>query len=220
MTASVASRHPDPDALLAFVPAAARRVLDCGCGDGTRARALRDRGIPEILCVPAPGEEPHNREDFPCAFLLDPASPQLPADIAPFDVILCQDTLARLRDPEPLLAAFRDALHPGGLIIATAPNLQHHQNVLMLAQGRWTQGTDGALARKHLRFFTAIELIRLFERAGFAQAKCTPLVEDPPEAFPRDDTRTVRTGRFTIGPLSDREYRAWLTREYLVLAAR
>jgi 2-polyprenyl-3-methyl-5-hydroxy-6-metoxy-1,4-benzoquinol methylase len=219
MTHTTTAPDGDPLALVRFVPAAARRVLDCGCGDGTRARALRARGIPELVCAPAPGVEAAPPDACTRCFTLDALTPVLPSDLGRFDVIFCDDTLARLRDPEPLLAALRDVLRPGGLMIATAPNVQHHENVIMLVQGRWTQGTQGALARQHLRFFTAVELVRLFERCGFAQVKCTPLRADPPEAFPRDAEGCVRRGRICIGPLDDRAYRAWLARDYVVLAS-
>ncbi len=88
----------------------------------------------------------------------------------------------------------------------------------MLANGRWEYGETAAMARENLRFFTAHSLLQLFSGCGLQVQRCGVLAGDPPEAFPRDPDGCVRMGRYTIGPLSDDKYKAYLAEYYLVFA--
>lgn len=200
----VTSTSYDSLALARYVPASARRILDYGAGDGSRAEALRTRNGAEVVPFAAPsGHE-----------LV------LPEVSGEFDCVLCDDTIARLRDPKPLLEHFYTLLAPSGFMIVTAPNLQYHENVLMLAAGRWEFRPHGALAHKHIRFFTGYELVRLLQSTGFADARVSVLASDAPKAFPRDAEGCVRRGRITVGPLNDQEYPLWLARDYVVLGQK
>ncbi len=193
-----------PGALLHAVPQSAARVLVCASDDAALAQALRERGTRAVVSMPPPGD----------------AETGLPGLDGPFDCIVCEDTIARLRNPDPLLARYFSLLAPEGGLVLAAPNLQHHENVQMLAEGRWEFREGGALARKYIRFFTGYELVRLCERHGFTAIRCRVLAGDPPAAFERDADGCVRRGRFTFGPLNDTEYALWLARDFVVSAQK
>lgn len=216
-TKPVASR--DPLRLARYVPAGAMRVLDCAAGDGALAAALK-------ASVPARHIAGLGRESNPAAaaaidelIVGDPYSVVLPWSNA-FDCVLADGLLPCLRDPGPMLGRVFHALAPGGLVAMTAPNIQFYEHFLMLARGRWQLGGEGALNPRHIRFFTAYSLSALFQEAGFSSVRCGVLDSAPPEAFPLDATGHVALADLRVGPMSPDQHRAFLAREYLVLATK
>jgi len=211
----------DAAALLPFIPVSARRVLDCACGDGSLARLIKARSDAVVTGLA------HDTESAGAAdTVLDRVVPvsrdrgELPDIGGPFDCIVCAGMIARLRDPKPFLTWLARRLSPDGLLLLTAPNLQHFSAVMMLAEGRWTYGGCAALDRRNLRFFTAYELLRLLRETGFQPRKCAPWRIAPEKDWPLDPEGYYRSGRITLGPLNDEEYKAFRCEEYLALATR
>ncbi len=207
------------ECLLDYVPRAAARVLDCTGEWGRRGHQLKARGVREVFAlVDATAGEPGPDEGYDKVI-------QGPLDFVElpdprFDCIICSAALERLRNPEAFLPSLLKLLAPGGLFIATVPNMQYHKIVCALSEGHWSYGEGGVWGRKNLRFYTAHELRWLMNRAGVAQCKLASLVADDSAAFPRDEAGYVRAGRLHIGPLPDDLYPAWLTEYYLVLAVK
>jgi len=211
----------DSAALAAFVPASARAILDCGLGDGWRAEAIKKRGSGRLTVVPLANEAPvadHPADtQTPTVF----GSESFTLGDAAYDCIVCDNGLAKLRDAEPAMAQLAMALRPGGLAVFTVPNIQHYRVVEMLAQGRWDlEDGPGALARDHLRFFTALELVNLAKRNGLDVQRCAALESDPPDAMPLDSGGSYRNGHLTIGPLNADEHKLFLAKTLLLLATR
>jgi SAM-dependent methyltransferase len=216
--AEASPENPTSDALriLKFVPQAARRVLDFGCGDGARARALKARGVPHVVGIET--EAVGGRCTGPDTLLLGPLeSTEPPPERAAFDCILSDGAFARLRDPARVLARFRTLLAPGGLLLLSAPNVQHHETFSNLVGGRWPAPPEGSLAFEQIRFYTGYELHRLIAARGFVGIKLMALTTDPESAFPRHADGMIRHDRMSLGPLNDQEYVAFLIREYLLL---
>ena len=210
-----------PLSLVEYVPVAARRVLDCACGDGARGRALKERGTVFVAGIEA---DETNAEDAAKALdqvvhgTLEDAA--LPFDDGAFDCILCDGVLATLRDPAPPLMRLAALLAPEGLLIATVPNIQYYGTVRMLLEGRWDYTDEGILSRRHLRFFTAFEMVNLLRNSGFEAKKCGALVQDDPALLPLDQDGSITLGNATIGPLSKNEHKAYLTQHYILFAIR
>ena len=209
------------ETLLAYVPRAAARVLDCTGEWGGRGHLLKSRGAREVVGLvdttagaPGPSEGYDNVVQGPLDFISLPPTRPL------FDCILCSFALERLRNPETFLPALLDRLAPGGLFLAAVPNMQYHKIVCALASGHWGYGESGVWDRKNLRFYTAHELRWIMERAGVSQCKLASLVADEASAFPLDGEGIARMGRLRIGPLSAEAYPAWLTEYYLLLAVK
>lgn len=207
--------------LARFVPASALRVLDCACGDGALGAALKRQAGRIVHGI----EKDHARAAAARAqldevVLGDQYSLDLPWEANTFDAAVCEGLLPCMRDPLPFLKQLLNTMKPGGVFYGTAPNVQFHEHFLMLARGRWTYGGEGALARGHLRFFTAQSLLALMQTAGFTNIKVGILEEDPPGAFPLDETGRVRLEDIEVGPMSPEHHRAFLVREYLVAGAK
>jgi len=208
-------------ALLPYIPVSARRLLDCACGDGSLSRLIKARTDVTVAGLA------HDTEAAGAAeTILDQVFPvnlecgELPDIKGPFDCIVCAGLIARLRDPKPFLTWLALRLSPDGLLLVTAPNLQHFSAVMMIAEGRWTHGGCAALDRRNLRFFTAYELLRLLRETGFDPRKCLAWHIAPEEDWPLDAEGYYRSGRIALGPLNDEEYKAFRCEEYLVLATR
>ncbi len=176
-------RNERPE-IAGLVPDDARRVLDVGCGAGGLGRALKRRAPREVVGIelnPAAAAAARRHLDEVLEADLDHLD-ALPWAEASFDCIVCADVLEHLRDPGRALAVLRRYLAPGGLLIASLPNVRHASVLLpLLVEGRWRYQEEGILDRTHLRFFTLEEIPALFEAAGFTvqgiDARTTP---EPP----------------------------------------
>ena len=118
--------NPRPE-LVALVPARARVVVDVGCGQGALGGAIRrERGawVLGLEYVPEAAEVARRRLDRVERVDLD-AIEELPVAIGAVDAFVCGDVLEHLRDPERLLRLLRRYLAPGGVIVASIPNVKH-----------------------------------------------------------------------------------------------
>lgn len=205
----------------AYVPASCMRVLDCACGVGKRAAALRavpGRWIAGVERDPGLAEQARGLlDEVICG---DQYALRLPWDDGHFDCALGEGLLERMRDPAPFLREVVRVLGPKGLFVAAVPNIQYHANFLMLARGRWEQGGTGALALENIRFFTAHSLAQLMVTAGLDQVRVGVLDTDEPSAFPIDHTGHVVLGDLRIGPMSPDHHRLFLARSYIVLGTK
>lgn len=207
--------------LLAYVPKSAGRVLDCTGQHGGRGRLLKDHGARKVTAlIDTAAGHPGNEDGYDEVVqgVLDFLT--LPFEEASFDCVLCTAVLERLRNPEAFLKPLIATLAPGGLFLATAPNMQYHKIVCALAEGRWVYGDSGVWDRKNLRFFTSREIRWLLQNTGIATTRVASLVRDEESVFPRGAGGYVRSGRLRVGPLDDDAYQAWLTEYYVVLAVK
>ena len=151
-----------------LLPNRIERLLDVGGGIGATASAIKEQRkagyagvIDQVAGVPAPGIVLDFREAVDLSDLSSIA--RIGAKHGPFDCILCLDVLEHLIDPWSVVKALHSLLSPGGVIVASLPNVQHHSVVRALMNGDWRYDEKGGLLdRTHLRFFvrrTAIELL-------------------------------------------------------------
>jgi 2-polyprenyl-3-methyl-5-hydroxy-6-metoxy-1,4-benzoquinol methylase len=154
--------------MLPFVPANCRRVLDVGCGQGNFGEALkRDRKI-EVW-----GLEPVASAAAEAATKLDRAiegifTPDAGLPPASFDAIIFNDVLEHLPDPAEALQLAHQLLTPGGVVIASIPNIRQFQKVWELAVlGEWQYHDRGILDRTHLKFFTRKSIHTMFTDSDF-----------------------------------------------------
>ena len=177
----------DRPELRELVPAAARRVLDVGCGAGALGAALREeRGI-EVMGLelsPAAAARARERLDAVVEADLD-ALEELPFERGSFDAMVFGDVLEHLRDPHRLLRALRPWLADDGALVCSIPNVGHWSVVLpLLTQDRWPYADAGLLDRTHVHFFTLVEAQLMLQECGFTveSAATTTLAQSSPPA--------------------------------------
>ncbi len=143
------------------------KVLDVGCACGASLLSIKNK---------FPASEPHGIE-------LDPGSWSIASKLFPvtqgnveqdldypkeyFDYIIFGDVLEHLNQPEAVLVNMKRYLKPGGMILASIPNIMHISVIGDLLNGAFTYQDSGILDRTHLRFFTKGEIIKMFSRAGY-----------------------------------------------------
>ncbi|EEB82513.1 class I SAM-dependent methyltransferase [Roseobacter sp. GAI101] len=143
--------------VLKLVPEGENNVLDVGGGIGASSAYLKSTGkavratvvdLVGTACLP----------QIDRAFGGDLEDPslleQVARDCGPFDVILCLDVLEHLSDPWTVVGRLSDMLVPGGVIVASIPNVRNYRLLgPLLFQGRFELVERGILDRTHLRWF-------------------------------------------------------------------
>lgn len=158
------------------IPVRSGRLLDVGCGQGAFGGALRrewaDGEVWGLETNPWAADRAAARLD---RVIVGSFPDALPAGEV-FDLITFNDILEHLTDPWSGLETARSYLAPGGLVVASIPNVRHLDVVIGLAlKGRWDYAESGVLDRTHLRFFTRRTAIALFESSGFAVKSVVPV---------------------------------------------
>jgi 2-polyprenyl-3-methyl-5-hydroxy-6-metoxy-1,4-benzoquinol methylase len=175
--------HERPD-VLELVPASARDVLDCGCGEGWLGEQLRRRGcrVTGIELHPAAAEVAARRLDRVLAGNLEACVPALSA--GSFDCVVCADVLEHLVDPWQVVGELKRVLRPRGALVCSVPNIRYVSVVVdLLVRGRWTYREEGVLDRTHLRFFTRRTFAEFLTGAGFEIDVTQPNVRQFPAWF-------------------------------------
>ena len=130
------------------------RILEVGCAGGYFGEALKKRGF-EVWGVELSHQQAaeaarridHVYEGSIEAFLESDA-----AKGAFFDFIIFGDVLEHLSNPVEVLRACADILAPGGMLLASIPNVAHLAVRLMLLEGRWEYASYGIMDDTHVRF--------------------------------------------------------------------
>ena len=149
----------------AVVPAECRRVLDVGCGTGQLGSLLKQHGH-QVTGVELVSEAAELARDHLDRVEVADIEVGLPFPPASFDAIIFADVLEHLIDPWRVLREATTLLAPGGCVVASIPNIQHHRVMRGLVNGRWQYRDHGITDRGHLRFFTLQTIRDLFASAG------------------------------------------------------
>ena len=161
--------------LLKLLPANAsiENVLDVGCGAGATGEELKKKyGTKNVTGLEINREQAEKADRRIDQVIMTNADAEvLPFHSSQFDLILMADILEHLIDPWITLARYREFLKPGGILLASIPNVQYWRTVLNLLLGKWEYEDSGILDRTHLRFFTKASIYELFMHAGFKISK-------------------------------------------------
>lgn len=84
-----------------------------------------------------------------------------------YDYIIFGDVLEHLVDPYSLIEKLKEHLLPEGCIIASIPNILNAGAIYEILHGRFEYKDAGILDSTHLRFFTRMEIIRMFHSRGY-----------------------------------------------------
>jgi 2-polyprenyl-3-methyl-5-hydroxy-6-metoxy-1,4-benzoquinol methylase len=198
-----------PELLKLFDPRGLR-ILDAGCAAGGNGELMKAAGAREVVGIevsPEAAAEARCRLDHVVVDDLANADLGLLAG-EPFDVVMAIDVLEHLIDPAETLARLVKTLRPGGLFVASIPNVAHVWVIANLLAGRWPQKDGGIFDRTHLRFFARRGMIELLTDAGLEVTRVQPY-------FTR-----YRTLKALSLVLSLYVFRGYFARQYLLVARR
>jgi 2-polyprenyl-3-methyl-5-hydroxy-6-metoxy-1,4-benzoquinol methylase len=96
-----------------------------------------------------------------------------------FDLIICADVLEHLIDPWTAVRAMSHRAAPGGVLVASVPNIRFVRAIWQIVLGRgFDYTTEGTFDRTHLRFFTRRNIGGMLvaggwrpERWGFSKSR-------------------------------------------------
>jgi 2-polyprenyl-3-methyl-5-hydroxy-6-metoxy-1,4-benzoquinol methylase len=155
--------------MLEYVPSLCRKVLDVGCGTGSFGASIRRRTGCEVWGVESNAGSIQKAEQNIDKVFQGYFGPDLDLPLCYFDCIVFNDVLEHMLDPASALVIARALLSSGGCIVASIPNIRQFPTVWKLVIcGNWEYQEFGILDKTHLRFFTRVSIMRLFQEAGFA----------------------------------------------------
>jgi 2-polyprenyl-3-methyl-5-hydroxy-6-metoxy-1,4-benzoquinol methylase len=196
--------------LLKLIDPQGMRILDAGCAAGGNGELMKRAGAGEVIgieLIPEAAEEARRHLDQ--VLVGDLASIDLAAVAAePFDAVLAVDVLEHLVDPAEALARLVETLKPGGLLVASIPNVAHVWVIASLFAARWPQKDGGIFDRTHLRFFARRDMVRLLTEAGLEVTAVRPY-------FTR-----YRSLKILSLVLSLYVFRGYFARQYLLVGRR
>lgn len=153
--------------VIPLVPESGGTLLDVGGGVGATAARLKALGKAKRAGVVDLVDAASRNADLDFSYSGNLEDPSVLDRViereGPFSIVLCLDVLEHLQDPWRVVRGLHGGLAPGGVIVASIPNIRNYKALFpLLFQNKWTLTDKGILDRTHLRFFvrdTAIELM-------------------------------------------------------------
>jgi SAM-dependent methyltransferase len=152
------------------------RILDLGCGGGHNGQLLKRAGARYVAGV--------ERDTAACTVARHHLDEVVQCDLAafdpaafgpePFDVILASDVLEHLLEPHLVLRRAVSYLRPGGLVVASIPNVAHVAVFLSLLRQRWPRHRSGIFDYTHVRFMAKHDMITLLSGCGLRVLRVEP----------------------------------------------
>lgn len=157
--------------LLALMPPGARRVVEVGCMHGALAQACRGAN-PGVHYTGIDIDPDYARAaaahcDHAIAADIEKLDDAAYGALFPSDCWVFGDCLEHLRDPWQVLRRLRQSIDADGSLLVCLPNAQHWSVQWRLATGQFRYESSGLLDRTHLRWFTRITMLEMFQQSGW-----------------------------------------------------
>lgn len=169
----------NPD-LLALMPKQLKRIVEVGSSSGALAKAYKtiypDCHYIGIEVDPRYAELSRRHCDEVLCVNIENIEQSAFETLFPSDCWVFGDSLEHLTDPWSLLKRIRRHLAPGSSVVACIPNAQHWSLQARLNCGLFRYEDSGLLDRTHLRWFTRITIIELFQSSGFRIVDTAPRI--------------------------------------------
>lgn len=170
--------------VLELVPLGARKIFEVGTGSGALAREIRGK-CPNVEYVGVEIYEDYadiGRKYCDRVYVENFESPsdQLIDELKTADVVIFADVLEHFMDPWFALERVRRIIDSKAIIIASIPNIQHWSIQYRIMIGDFRYADTGLLDRTHLRFFTRITMVEMFESSGYRVDLVVPRIFDFP----------------------------------------
>lgn len=138
-------------------------ILDVGCGSGTIAKMLLEKGKKVIGVDIGKKFVGFCQSRYKRAIFCEADAQCLPFSSKCFDTIVCSEVIEHLENPEKALKEFNRVLSPRGKLILTTPNISLRW---ALVEAIWTRIRGKMLETRH-KSFTRRRLRFLLDRTGF-----------------------------------------------------
>jgi 2-polyprenyl-3-methyl-5-hydroxy-6-metoxy-1,4-benzoquinol methylase len=161
--------------MLPFVPYGAS-VLEVGCGRGGFGLGLRrDRGVARSVGIEIDETAAEEARAYYDEVLCGPYPDVLAGRTDRFDCVVFNDVLEHLVDPWQALVQAKSLLAPGGMVVASIPNVRMLEVSLGLLRGDWQYQDQGVLDQTHLRFFTRRSIQQMLAQTDYELLSICPI---------------------------------------------
>jgi O-antigen biosynthesis protein len=144
------------------------QILEIGCGMGATLLKIKDKyRASNVFGIELKKEEAMLGASLLNIESMDIEDMNLNYSKNFFDYILLGDLLEHFHKPEKILVYLRGFLKKNGIILAGIHNLQNQSVLLPLLKGDFTYKDNGILDRRHIKFFTKNEIIKLFKSCDY-----------------------------------------------------
>jgi trans-aconitate methyltransferase len=225
--AGAAGQYPEARAALVdLVRGAPRRLVDLGCGNGATASVAKRRfPLAEVIGIeqnPAAAHLAAERLDRVVTASIENIDYDAHGiGSGSIDVAFLLDVLEHLYDPWDVLSRLRPRLAAQGQLIASIPNVRNYWLLSrLLEDGNFSYAANGLLDITHIRFFTRLEIVRMFAETGYRITSLTSIFDDRvPEVIPIGGEASV-SSKFVLRNLTDDDVTELRTLQFYVVAAR
>jgi len=155
------------DDLFDQVPVSCQSFLEIGCGEGSLGEQIKSARGGRVVGIepdPAAAAIAATRLDHVHVGRIEEVLDHIEET---FECIIAGDVLEHLVDPWTTLRELRRNLAPGGVLVASIPNIASLPVIADLLRGRFDYVYGGLLCSGHLRFFTRASIVEMFTIAGW-----------------------------------------------------
>jgi 2-polyprenyl-3-methyl-5-hydroxy-6-metoxy-1,4-benzoquinol methylase len=147
-------------------PPQERRLFDLGCGNGSVAAALSERGWQVTGVDPSAEGIQCARSAYPHLALREGSCYEdLAARFGTFPVVTCLEVIEHVYGPRELARCVRDLLEPGGWAIISTPYHGYWKNLALAATGRLDAHFAPLWDHGHIKFWSRRTLSQLLTQA-------------------------------------------------------
>lgn len=144
-------------------------ILELGCGTGaTGALALARGRAGRYVGIELTEQAGRKAREVLSEVLVgDVERMELNWYPATFDALILSEVLEHLVEPGKTLERLGRFVRPGGMVLASSPNIAYWRVLKEFALGRFPLTDSGTFDRTHLRWFTPDSFARMFQEADF-----------------------------------------------------
>ena len=179
--------------MLDFIPQDAKKILDCGCGEGHFGNEAKNRFNAEVWGLEMDVTSAETAKGHLHTVIqgdLATTISEVPA--AYFDCITFNDVLEHLVNPYEILTTIKGNLSPNGVVVCSIPNARYWRVFKKYVFGKdWKYEDNGVMDRTHLRFFTKKSMINMFEDLNYEVISIKGLKPTPSVGFHILNTLTL-----------------------------
>jgi 2-polyprenyl-6-hydroxyphenyl methylase/3-demethylubiquinone-9 3-methyltransferase len=153
-------------ALVKYLQGRSGRLLDLGCGGGSTAGMLADRGWDVVGIEPCAQAVQMAQSAFPkCRFYVGSAYDDLSVH-GTFDAVISMEVVEHLYSPASWARTIAGRLKPDGLLVVSTPYHGYLKNLAVTLMGHWDQHHSPLYEGGHIKFWSRATLTRLLADSG------------------------------------------------------
>ena len=161
----------------------ARRCFDLGCGNGSVAAAMNQRGWQVVGVDPSDEGIARAREAYPqLALHQAEASPELAERFGRFPVVYSLEVVEHVYAPRVFAKALAALTAPDGVAIVSTPYHGYWKNLAMAVTGKLDAHFTALWDHGHIKFWSMQTLGELLREAGFNRVEFQRVGRIPPLA--------------------------------------